>query len=232
MSSYIREDKYIKLLSEREYSVKELSKNLFISEPTVRRDIIKLKEKELVVCHRGIVKLKTKYADQRIPLYIRNSEHNEAKMKMAQKASCLIKDGDVIMLDGSTSAYYILMYLEQFKNIMVITNGAKTAIDAASMGIKTICCGGELADESFAYIGTDAEATIKKYNADISFFSSRGLCGDLVTDPSIYENSIRRIMIKNSKQKVLLIDKSKINKKYLNTLCTTKDIDILITERG
>ncbi len=232
MSSYNRENKYINLLSEREHTVKELSEKLFVSEPTVRRDIIKLKEKELVECRRGIVKLKVKYADQRIPLFVRNMENNEAKREMARRASQYVKDGDVIMLDGSTSAHYILFYLQQFKNIVVITCGAKTAIDAATMGIKTICSGGELAGESFSYIGTDAESVIGRYNADIAFFSCRGFCDDIATDNSIFENSIRRIMIKNSKKSVLLCDESKIGKKYLNTLCRVDEIDILITERN
>ena len=39
MPIYERENSYINLLSERSYTVKELSEALFISEPTVRRDI-------------------------------------------------------------------------------------------------------------------------------------------------------------------------------------------------
>ena len=58
MSIFNREEQYLKILSEREHTVKELSEKLFISEPTVRRDIIILKEKELLVCNRGIVRLK------------------------------------------------------------------------------------------------------------------------------------------------------------------------------
>ena len=49
-----------------------------------------------------------------------------------------IKDGDVIMLDASTTAYCIVPHLVNFKNIFVITNGAKTAIELVAMGIKTI----------------------------------------------------------------------------------------------
>ena len=39
MPIYEREEEYIKLLSVSNYTVKNLSKKLFISEPTVRRDI-------------------------------------------------------------------------------------------------------------------------------------------------------------------------------------------------
>ena len=54
MSLYNRENQYIKLLAQKPHSVKELSEKLFISEPTVRRDIIILQKKELLTCKRGI----------------------------------------------------------------------------------------------------------------------------------------------------------------------------------
>lgn len=230
MALYNREDKYLSLLATGAHTVKELAGKLFISEPTVRRDIISMKEKNLITCHRGVVQLKRNYADQRIPLLLRNLEFNEEKKEIAVKAAKYIKDGDVIMLDASTTAYYLLPHLISFKNIILITNGAKTALEAASMGIKTICTGGEMTLESFSYIGSDAERTLNQYNADLAFFSCRGLSKENVaTDNSIWENSIRKIMIKNSKRTYLLCDNSKFGKIYLNTLCDEKEITEIIT---
>ena len=232
MSVYTRENQYITLLAQKPYSVKELSEKLFVSEPTVRRDIVLLKEKELITCKRGIVALKTSSPDQRIPLFIRHLEQNEQKQSIALKALKLVKDGDVIMLDASTTAFHLLAHLTKFKNVLLITNGAKTALEAASMGIRTICTGGELMTGSFCYVGVDAESVLRNYNADIAFFSCRGISDDgIASDNSILENSIRRIMIKNSKRRYLLCDSSKLGKTYLNTLCNAKDIDGVITDR-
>ncbi len=50
MSTHKRENEYIKLLSARDHSVAELASMLFVSEPTVRRDIITLKEQDLLTC--------------------------------------------------------------------------------------------------------------------------------------------------------------------------------------
>lgn len=230
MSIYNREDRYIKLLSERTYTVKELSETLFISEATVRRDIVALKEKDIVVSNRGTVKLKSKYADQRIPLFIRDLESNDEKKEIALKAMSYVKNGDVVMLDASTTAYHLLPHLATLKNILLITNGSKTAIDAVSMGIKTICTGGEMTPESFSYVGTDAEQLLRRYHADVAFFSCRGVSEDgTVTDNSVLENVLRRIMIKNSKKKILLCDKSKLGKTYLHTLCDSDELDMIIS---
>lgn len=225
MATYERENQYIRLLSERDYSVKELAARLFISEPTVRRDIGVLKKKELLLCTRGLVTLKTSSPDKRIPMFIRDLEHQEEKQQIARKAAALIKDGHVIMLDASTSAYCLLPYLSQFKNLFVITSGAKTAIALANMGIRTLCIGGEMALESFSYVGPDAERTLRDYNADIAFFSCRGLTEDgIATDNSILENSVRRIMMENSAQSWLLCDSSKVGNRYLHTLCRAEEL--------
>lgn len=232
MGAYERENEYIRLLSEREYTVKELATRLFVSEPTVRRDIAELKKKELVLCKRGLVTLKTSSPDKRIPMFIRDLEQPEAKQEIAAKAANLIKDGYVVMLDASTTTYCLVPYLSRFKNLFVITNGAKTAIALAAMGIKTLCVGGEITLESFSYVGTDAERTLRSYNADIAFFSCRGLTEEgLATDNSILENSIRRIMISNSTRSFLLCDRSKFGNKYLHTLCDVQEIDGVISEK-
>ncbi len=218
------------MLRAGELTVKELSERLFISEPTVRRDIRALAKKELLVCKRGRVSLKINAADKRVPLFIRDMEQNEAKNEIALKAKKEIKDGDVLFLDASTTAYHLIKHLSGFKDIIIITNGAKTALEAASLGIKTICTGGEMTNESFSYIGPDAERVLERYNADIAFFSCRGLTEEgVASDPSILENSAKRIMMKNSKRSILLCDKGKIGKKFLNTLCTTDEIDMIIT---
>ena len=231
MSIYEREVKYINLLSEREHTIRELSSKLFLSEPTVRRDILILERKDIVTRKRGIVKIKINVADKRIPLFIREMEQLQEKKEIALKAISHIKDGDVIMLDASTTAYCILPHLADFKNIFVITNGAKTALELAAMGIRTICTGGEITKESFSYVGTDAESILNQYNADVAFFSCRGITEDgIVTDNSILENSMRKIMIKNSEKSYLLCDKSKLGKTYLNTLCHTEELDGVITD--
>lgn len=232
MSVYNRENQYISLLAQKPHSIKELAEKLFISEPTVRRDIIVLKEKGLVTSQKGIVALKTNSPDQRIPLFIRHLEQNEKKQSIARKALRHIKDGDVIMLDASTTAFHLLAHLTEFKNVLVITNGAKTALEAASMGIRTICTGGELMYDSFCYIGTDAESVLRNYNADVAFFSCRGISDvGIASDNSILENSMRRIMIKNSEKSYLLCDSSKLGKTYLNTLCNVKELNGVISDK-
>lgn len=232
MPFYEREDKLLRILENCEIiSLTELSEKLFISLPTLRRDLIKLEKKDLIVRLHGKVRLKRNSADTKIPFSLRTEEQNEAKNIMAKIAVSYIKDGDTIMLDASTSAYSIVPYLTDFKDIIVITSGAKTALLLAHYNIPNICTGGKMINESFSYIGGSAISTISKYNADVAFFSCRGLSLDgSISDNSIEENDVRRAMMNQSRKNILLCDRTKIGKTYLNNLCTASALDEIISD--
>lgn len=232
MPFYERENKITDILANCEkISLAELAGKLFISLPTLRRDLIKLEKKGLIIRSHGKVSLAKNPADIKIPFSLRESEQNKAKTQMAKAAAEHIKDGDTIMLDASTSAYFIVPYLAEFKNIIVITSGAKTALLLAQYGISNICTGGRMINKSFSYIGNDAITTISGYNADVAIFSCRGLSLDgTPSDTSAEENDVRRAMMRRAKKKILLCDSKKIGNVYLNNLCDPEDLSEIISD--
>lgn len=232
MPFYEREERILNILLEKEsVSIRELSAMLYVSQPTLRRDLIKLEQMGKIVRTHGGAQLMTKPADQKIPFYLRQQEQNDAKSQMALKAVELIRDGDIIMLDGSTSAHSIIPLLGRFNNLIVITCSAKSAFLLGEMGIQNICTGGRMITHSLCYIGEDAERTVRNYNADLLFFSCRGLSMDgRLTDTSVEENGLRRCMLRQSAKRVLLCDSSKLGNVYLNNLCHLSDVDAFICE--
>ena len=232
MPFYDREDKILNILmGEDSATPEELARRLFISLPTVRRDLIRLDQKGLILRSHGKVALKRTAADAKIPFSLREGERSEEKDRMARRAAELIKDGDTVMLDGSTSAYHLIPYLAEKKDIIVITSGAKAALLLAELGIQTVSSGGRMINRSFSYVGEDANATIARYNADIAFFSCRGLSDDKIpSDNSAEENEVRRTMMRRSKKSILLCDSKKLGKVFLNNLCRPEELDGIITE--
>lgn len=232
MPFHEREDKILNILLGQDHiTVNELSEKLFVSKPTLRRDLIKLEKKGFIIRTHGGVSLIKNSADTKIPFFLREQEQNSAKSVIAQKALSFIHDGDTIMLDGTTSAYNIVPYLADFKNLIIITSSAKSSLVLGQMGINNICTGGRMITKSFSYVGDEAVNTINNYNADILFFSCRGLSADgKLSDNSIEENLVRKAMIHRTKKKIFLCDSSKIGKIYLNNLCDLSDIDEIICE--
>ena len=233
MPFYEREDKIIDILIKKQsMSVEEISKELFISKPTVRRDLVKLENKGFIIRTRGGATLKHKSADTKIPWIMREQEQSEAKRIIGKKAAELVKDGDIIMLDATTSSISIIPYLADFHDIIVITSSAKASVMLGNMGIKNISTGGLMIDKSYSFVGNDAQNTIKKYNADIMFFSCRSLSPEgYICDISFEENDVKRVMLNQSKKKVFLCDSSKLNRTSLNNLCHISEIDEIICEK-
>ena len=212
--------------------VSELAELLHVSEPTVRRDFTELHNKKLITKHYGGAILNQGTADREIPFLLRENEGSAAKSEMGREAAELIKDGMVIMLDGSTSAYHLVPYLEGKKDLIVVTSGAKTAIALAEANIQTFSTGGKMIIHSFSYVGEEAESFVRRFNADILFFSCRGvsLNGDM-SDRSIEEANLRRVMMERSKKKILLCGSEKIGKGYFYSMGNVDRLDGIICER-
>ena len=220
---YLRENK--------EATVSELCGALFVSEPTMRRDLAALNSAgKIIRTHGGAVYRKD--PGENLPQVYREREHFDAKVTIGKKCLSLINDGDTIMVDGSSTALALIRVLEAKKSIVVITNSAKAALLLADSKIKTFVTGGELAPHAYAYAGSYAEEFIRSFNADLCFFSVRTLTRDgLLTDNAIAENSLRRVMLAHSKKSILMLDSQKISEPCPNTLCRLSDVTYVVSER-
>lgn len=153
-----RQNKILELLQDKQnLTVKEIAKILNFSEPTIRRDFTELHERGLITKKYGGAILNTDSADKEIPFHLRENEKSSSKFLMGKRISKYLHDGMVVMLDGSTSVYHIVPYLARFKNLIVITSGAKTAVALAERNVNTFCTGGKMLIHSYSYIGKDAE---------------------------------------------------------------------------
>ena len=209
-----------------------MARELYISRPTLRRDLIKLEQKGAVNRTHGGAKLTTRPADDTIPASLRMDEDSRAKNMIAAEAAKLVRDGDTVMLDGSTTALHLAAALREKHDVVVITSGARTALILGGMGINTICTGGQLIGSSESFIGGDALRTISCYNADVVFFSCRGLDDEgNLTDNSVGEDLVRLEMMKRSRKSVLLLDSGKIGRRCLHNLRHVSEIDHVVCDK-
>lgn len=212
-------------------TVAELAKKLYVSQPTIRRDFTELEKKGFITKIYGGAILNKGAADREIPFLLRENEKSSVKTEIGRRASEYVSDGMVIMLDGSTSAYHLVPYLAKYKDIIVITSGAKTAVALAEANIRTFCTGGQMRIHSYSYVGDSAAAFIRNINADILFFSCHGLTetGEM-TDRAVAEADLRKTMFSVCKKKILLCDSSKFGKTYFYNMGSLKDVDAVVSE--
>lgn len=231
MSFHDREERILEILQQR-YSIRssELAKLLYVSVSTLRRDLQKMEEKNIITKEHGMCKLNLHMKESRLD----NSawtKNGKEKAKIAKRASEQVKDGYNIMLDGSGSAYSMIPFLVESRDLLIITNSAKVSCALSETNIHNISTGGKLVNESASFVGQEAVKAIKNYNADIVFFSCRGLSEDgYLTDTNKEQNDVRAEMMKYADKKVALIDSSKIGKKYLHNLCHVSEVDEIICD--
>ena len=233
MSFQDRQDKILDILQKKDtMKNSELAKLLYVSPATMRRDLDAMEQKGLIIRKYGICTLSNKARDERNFFLLREQNQSSAKQTMARKAVKLIKNGDRIMLDGSsTSVYNIVHLLEGFENLFVITNNVKISFALGTMGITNVSTGGRMIKKSFTLYGQEAIETVRSYNADVFFFSCSGVSEDgYVTEENIELDELRKEMMKRSKKKVLLCAGDKIGKRYTHNLCHISDIDEVICD--
>lgn len=211
-------------------TVKALAKLLYVSEATVRRDLTILERQGLVKrLHGGAALLDS--ATRELPLYVREQQNAEAKCIIAGKAAHYIHDGQVIFLDASSTAMYLIKYLEAFNSLTIVTNGLKTAQELSTLNHKIYCTGGLMLHNSSAYVGDYAVEFVRHFNADLFFFSSRGVSEEgLITDASSEETYVRKVMFEQSRKRIFLCDQSKRGQIYCYNLCSVSQTDDYITD--
>lgn len=230
----LKEERYDKILavleSEKYISAQKLSQMLFVSLPTIRRDLAELdRRNQIIRSHGGAKAIEPEHVVA--PLDFRKSLHSTQKRKLCQAAANLVSDNDIIFIDSSTTTLQMADFLSEKKNITVITNGISLAVLLINKGIKTYCTGGEIFENSLAHFGSFAEDFIRRFNIDVMFFSCHGVNDNgMLTDPSLPETQIRKVAINQSKKSVFLCDESKFSLSTPYNLMHIEDVDYIITD--
>lgn len=214
-----------------EATVEQLCRATFVSEPTMRRDLAALNNAGKIIRTHGGAAHRNALGEN-IPQSYREREHSAAKLEIGKKCLSLINDGDTVMIDGSSTAQALMSVISEKKSLVVVTNSAKAAMILDKSNVRLFVTGGEIATNTYAYVGSYAEDFLRSFNADVCFFSVRTLTGDgLLTDNAIAENAVRRVMLSRSKRGVLMLDSKKLGAPCMNTLCTLDNISYVVSER-
>ncbi len=231
MTKINRKELITNIVTEHGYiSVKELSKMTFTSESSIRRDLQELENQGVISRVYGGVRLKENH-NIAAPFEMRIQKNHIEKNIISSKAAKLLQDNMTIILDGSTTALYMLPHIQALHNPTVFTNNMYTAQKSIERGIKTYCTGGTSENNSCVLTGVMAENSIRSIYADILFFSSMALADDgYIYGCNEFETMLRKMMIESSRISVFLCDSSKLHNRSIFTLCSINEIDYTICD--
>ncbi|MDD6735658.1 MAG: DeoR/GlpR family DNA-binding transcription regulator [Clostridiales bacterium] len=212
--------------------VLELAKKFDVTTETIRGDLEKLeKQGVLVRTYGGATLVEGSLSD--IPLSDREVINFEGKQRIGKRASKLIKDGETVFLDASTSSLHIARNIKDKKSLTVITNSERIVNElAVCENIRVISTGGLLTVKNMSYIGRIVEKTLREnYFANKVFFSCRGVTvARGLTESNEAEAEIKKAMIECSESAVFLCDHTKIGKIGVPVISYFDRIDTVITD--
>ncbi len=226
-----RWERILSAISEKGYlSVQRLAEILYVSMPTVRRDLAELERRGLVIRSHGGVKLPDE-GHSEIPLAFRNTFKIQEKRRLCEAAASLVQDGAVVYIDPSSTFLRIADLLAEKKGLLVITNSIPIATALIDAGIRTFCTGGELGGVAYSFTGGKAEAFAADFNYDIAFYSSYGVNErGVITDTSESEITLRRVVMRRSKMNVYVCSGEKFGISASFNFSPINEMDVVITD--
>ncbi|MBO8138161.1 MAG: DeoR/GlpR transcriptional regulator [Desulfotomaculum sp.] len=228
-----RQTKILQLLNKKgTVRISELKDMFGVSEMTIRRDFKKLEKQGYLIRTHGGASLHPQ-GNIDVTFNIRNQKNVPEKEAIAKKAVEMVNNGDTIILDAGTTTTAMARFLENKKDVIVLTNSITVAQELVNKpGITLVMTGGNLRHNTLSLVGSLAEENIQRFNVNKAFIGTSGLSLDHgLTNANIYESEVKKAMINSAKKSIVLADSSKFNNVSFNSFSTLSTVDMIITDK-
>jgi DeoR family transcriptional regulator of aga operon len=216
-------------------TVDELVERFGVSAVTVRGDLDALSRSGSVIRSHGGA-LKRVAALQDVPINVKETLHHGEKVRIGRAAAQMIRDHETVMIDSGTTTAEIARHIKFLKleSLTVITNALNVAMELANLPhLRLIMIGGILRQMSYSLAGPHAEHTLKGLNADRLFLGVDGLDLEIgLTTPDVLEAQLNAMMIKVSREVVVVADSSKFARRTLSVIAPLDTVHRVITDDG
>jgi len=229
-----RREKILELLNrDKQVLVKDLAREFRVSEGTLRIDLRILEDEGLLQrTHGGAIPMKsqTPLRDLRDPS--RSQLNHAEKRAIGRKAADLVADGQCIILDASSTALELARSLNERNYLTIVTNGLEAGMTLnQNPRNNVILIGGVLRAGSKTVEGVLGKDILNGIYADLFFTSSEGLSTqEGMTDFSLYEAELKKLMAVNARRTIALVDHTKLGRRAIASSVPFERIHTLITD--
>lgn len=205
--------------------VDDLAHDLKVSTMTIRRDLEKLQEDNILErCHGGAVaKQEVTYADK-------STSHMQDKVRLAARCAPLVSAGDNIYLDAGTTTYEIAKAIQNVPDIMVMTNDLEIAGLLKNSQAELLLCGGMVQKSTGSMLGYYATQMLEDFRFDVGFFGAASINEELeVFTPTVDKAFLKRKALQRCRKAYLVVDESKFGKQAVTKVNHLADYTAVIT---
>jgi DeoR/GlpR family transcriptional regulator of sugar metabolism len=214
--------------------VTELSVRFAVSQQTIRKDLMDLEEAGRVMrTHGGAITVDRGRPE--LAFDVRRRLQADAKRKIALAAAAIVRDGETIALDASTTALELARRLRErggWQQLTILTNGLRIAEELAGQaGITVLVPGGRLRWEALSVVGPLGKGFFRSVNIARAFVGAAGFTLTAgLTDASEEEAQLKRAMVSGAAEVIAIIDHTKWTRVALATFCKTERIASVVTD--
>ena len=226
------------LLRDGEVTVLQLAARLNTSTTTVRRDLTDLEGAGLLrKTHGGAIQVEPMFYEpfRYLPSFVGKQQfHAAEKRRIGLAAAEIVKDGETIALGAGTTTTQIGRSLRHRKGITVVTNALNIAMELSHRAnLKIIVTGGSMSSDSFALTGSLGIAAVGDRFYDKAFIGVDGIHPDHgLTTNCPDQGSVHRAMIRQSRQRIVVADHSKIGNVGTALIAPITNVDLIITDES
>lgn len=207
-------------------SVGELSRLLYVSEMTIRRDLAALEAHGFITRYHGGAVVRS---EAPLPMAERMYLEEDEKRALAQRATDYLGDHASVFVDFSSTCQFILPHLTRFSGIRLFTNCVRTLTSADALGLPCHLIGGEYYAPDMCMLGTAAERAADAINVDVAFFSAQGYTEDgRITDSLLPAITMRERVMRHAARSVFLFERAKCGRRFLYTLPQIDSTELVI----
>jgi len=157
----------------------------------------------------------------------------EEKKAIAAHAATLLRTGQTVFLDDSTTAMATLPYIVAAAPITVASNFLPVINKLAGVSrVELIVLGGIYHEVPEACFGSRTIDAIEHLHADLALMSTTGVRGYACYHRSEVTVTSRMAFMNNTTTSVLLVDHAKFGRPATHRLCQLTEFDMVITDQG
>ncbi len=214
-----------------------LSQQLQVNASTIRRDLERLEQQNLLRrVHGGALPVDMlAYSAYAYGLTFQEnmSKQVEEKTQIALAALHLIQPGDTIALSPGTTTTHLARAIRhaQLQPLTVVTNAVNIAMELSGLkGITLTLTGGLLLPDFFALVGPLAEQSLNQMFVAKAFIGVTGLNPEYgLTGPNQLEALTHRLTIQRAQQTIVLADSTKVGRVSLHAIVPISAARTIIT---
>ncbi len=211
-------------------SIGEMAVQFAVSEMTVRRVLHKLADSGLVIRTPGGAMVAPSGSLERSFLD-RSARMAGAKDAIGREAANLVRDGDTVVLDSGTTTRYVARHIASKRNVTVVTTSLAALEElAGSTSVHVRLTGGIYRRSSHDLSGNSVVDILGGVYADRVFFGAAAL--SFKKGVMNFDAEMSSVFLRAGRERVLVIDSSKIGTEAAYRLCAVEKCDMVITDKG